>query len=302
MSQMFRTRSGRIAPIAILALALSLSAATPARAQSLNILGVTPDAGTGELLISGGPFSVGVRLFTSKGELNVKETTTSLVRVSPPGLEPGSYLLIAYQPSSGQFATFSFTLGAVGPQGEPGKQGEQGIQGLQGTQGIQGIQGIQGPPGAPGAAGPGAKAFNTGLLEWGGNATVTVPHGNSTVTLRVFCQQASGSTLFFVTAQKHVFNEVQVKMSGVASRDESTIVPVALARTLPLNGDALVGQLGLQGPIPGPTAGHVYQLSGTLVLHDWVAATPVTTVTFDMSIREYLSPTCAFMGSAVAGS
>jgi len=140
------------------------------------------------------------------------------------------------------------------------------------------------------------------LLEWGASSTLTVPVGNSTVTLKAFCQQANGSTLFFVTAQKHVFSEVQVKLSGAASRDESTIVPVSAARTLPLNGDALIAQLGLQGPIPGPTAGHFYQLGGTLLFHDYLAATPVTTVTFDVAIREYLSPTCSFVGVAVAGS
>lgn len=140
MSQVF-CKSGRSAPIVILTLAVTLLAAAPARAQSMNILSVTPDAATGELLIAGGPFSVGVRLFTSKGELSVKETAPSLVRVSPPELEPGSYLLIAYQPGSGQFATFSFTLGAVGPKGEPGTPGEKGEQGIQGIQRIQGIQG-----------------------------------------------------------------------------------------------------------------------------------------------------------------
>ena len=93
-----------------------------------------------------------------------------------------------------------------------------------------------------------------------------------------------------------------MKLAGVATRDESTTVPVAAARTLPLNGDALILQLGLQGPIPGATAGHLYQFTGTLLLHDWMAATPATTVTFDMTIREILTPTCSFSGVAVPGT
>ena len=52
MSHAFCNASGRIAPVA-LTLALTLVAAAPARAQTMNILGVTPEAVTGELLIGG---------------------------------------------------------------------------------------------------------------------------------------------------------------------------------------------------------------------------------------------------------
>ena len=100
MSQMFCNASGRIAPIAVLTLTLTLFTAAPARAQNVTIVGVTTEAVTGELLISGGPFATGFRAFTGKGELNVKEITPSQVRVSPPGLNPGTYLMVAYQPGS----------------------------------------------------------------------------------------------------------------------------------------------------------------------------------------------------------
>ena len=86
MRQVFCNTSGRIAPIVLFTLSMTLLAAPPARAQNMTILGVTTEPVTGELLISGGPFAAGFRLFTGKGELNVKEVTPAQVRVSPPGL------------------------------------------------------------------------------------------------------------------------------------------------------------------------------------------------------------------------
>ena len=81
----------RIASIVIFTFTLILAAAAPARAQTMNILGVRLDTANGDLMIGGGPFAAGLRLFTGLGELNVKEITPSQVRVSAPGLEPGSY-------------------------------------------------------------------------------------------------------------------------------------------------------------------------------------------------------------------
>ena len=75
MSQVF-CKSGRSAPIAVLTLALTMLAASPARAQNLTIVGVTTEAVTGELLISGGPFATGVywlRL-TQAGRAMTKKT------------------------------------------------------------------------------------------------------------------------------------------------------------------------------------------------------------------------------------
>ena len=46
---------------------------------------------------------------------------------SPPGPEPGSFLVIVYQPSTGTSSRpFSITLGDVVPAGEPDKPGGTG--------------------------------------------------------------------------------------------------------------------------------------------------------------------------------
>src|SRR3954447_12303982 len=119
----FNTR--RIAPSVVLTFMMTLLAVAPTWAQNLVVHEVRQEAGTGELLMGGGPFAAGLRVFTLKGELNVKTITASEGRLSPPGLDPGTSLLIAYQPTSQQFAPFWFTIGAVGPAGAPGEKGEQ---------------------------------------------------------------------------------------------------------------------------------------------------------------------------------
>jgi len=77
---------------------------------------------------------------------------------------PGSHHLVVtttVKPTS--TATFSVTIGAVGPQGPqgevgpigpPGLKGDTGLQGPQGDKGDIGLQGIQGQTGATGPQGP----------------------------------------------------------------------------------------------------------------------------------------------------
>ena len=296
MRQVFGNTSRRFA-LVILTFTLTVFAAAPARAQNITVLGVVPDAATGELLIGGGPFAAGLRLFTPKGELNVKELTPSLVRVSPPGLEPGSYLLIAYQPSNGQFATFSFTVGAVGPQGEPGKQGEQGRQGIQGPPGAPGAPGAPGTQGPPGPAGPGAKALNTGTMTPNGpNVTMTVPLGAGTVELTSICQGFSDTSVFTFHARGE---GVDAEVSGVKSMDDTTFVSFTSGKSMGFFREFLEA-IGSNNPFAGPTAGHIYRMAGTLLLSAGTAATKVTfTVTVD---HRFGAATCRLRGIAVPGS
>lgn len=296
MRLVFRNTSGRIAPIAILTLALIHAAAAPARAQGLNILGVLPDAATGELTIGGGPFAPGLRLFTGKGELTVKEIAPSLVRVSPPGLEPGSYLLIAYQPSTGQFATFSFAHGAVGPAGAPGTPGEKGEQGIQGIQGIPGVQGNPGIQGPPGPAGGAAKAVSVELA----NATsqdVVVPLGTGTATMRFICTGEAGFRTFQVSVP---VGTGAAQVTGIRAQNDTTfsMSPMSSGSFVPTpQGFVVIGHNVLNINF---TSGHFYRMAGTMVLNSGPA---VTTITFNMVLDDRAGlGACQFHGTAVAGS
>lgn len=296
--------AGRIASIVLLTFTVILVAPAAARAQAMNILGVLPDAANGELVIAGGPFATGLRLFTGKGELNVKEIASSSVRVSPPGLEPGSYLLIAYQPSTGQFATFSFTLGAVGPAGEPGKPGEKGepgvpgIQGIQGNQGNPGIQGIQGIPGTQGPPGPAAAAISVDLANQTSQDLI-VPMGFGTATLRFTCTGGPGVREFWVGVPAAPSGDLHV--FGIRYMNDGPVEEGSPAYSrggfLP-SGNRFAG-IGYSWPNFSPTAGRYYRMGGTMVLHN--ATLGVTTITFDMFLDDLSNlGRCQFRGSVVS--
>src|SRR5206468_711578 len=61
----------------------------------------------------------------------VSVTASEAVATLPAAIAPGTYLLIAYQPTTAKFATFEVTIGAVGPEGPTGQAGRDGqIQSL----------------------------------------------------------------------------------------------------------------------------------------------------------------------------
>ena len=297
MRHVVRNTFGRIAPIVLLTFAL-MAAGAPAWAQTMNVLGVRPDAASGELVIGGGPFAAGLRLFTGLGELNVKEITPSQVRVSPPGLEPGSYLLVAYQPSTGQYATFSFTLGAVGPAGEPGKPGEKGEQGVPGIQGIQGIPGVgvPGPPGPPGPAGTGATKIKVSIPS-GASQDVTIPLGSATVTLRMNC----GGPVFLRVFTLDALGSGTIEFTGIKSQEDATpsMLPFTGGAHLPATS---IIALGFGHPISFATSASWFRAGGSLVFHN---GEDVTTVAYDMVLDDTLGSQgalCSFRGTAVKGS
>ena len=296
--------SGRIASIALLTFTVILFAPAPARAQNVTIVGVTTEAVTGELLISGGPFATGFRAFTGKGELNVKEITASQVRVSPPGLNPGTYLMVAYQPGSTQVAPFWFTIGAVGPAGEPGKPGEKGepgapgSQGIQGNQGNPGIQGIQGTPGTQGPPGPAAAAISIDIANQTSQDLI-VPMGFGSATLRFTCTGGPGAREFWVgvpaapTGDLHVFG-IRYMNDGPVGEGSPAF---SRGGFLP-SGDRFAG-IGYSWPNFGPTAGRFYRMGGSMVLHNLTLG--VTTITFDMFLDDLSNlGRCQVRGTAVS--
>jgi len=80
-------------------------------------------------------------------------TNRRLVATLPAGFSAGSYSLVVVN-SNSQVATFSVTLGAVGPTGPQGPAGAPGPAGPQGATGATGPAGPAGPQGAIGPQGP----------------------------------------------------------------------------------------------------------------------------------------------------
>ncbi len=126
-------------------------AAAPAAAQ-ISILSAQADTTNDVLTVSGSPFAAGLREFLALPtvvELPITSVTpTQSVATLPPGIPPGTYLLIVYQSSTAKVATFDVTIGAVGPAGAAGAAGADGAPGPPGP------PGPQGPPGPPGTVPP----------------------------------------------------------------------------------------------------------------------------------------------------
>jgi hypothetical protein len=102
-----------------------------------------------------------VRLSAYSGELTVTPISETEIKVSLSVAPlPGTYILEVVrtdQGNSDKTATFTVTIGAVGPKGEkgdPGVAGPAGPQGDPGPQGVQGEPGPVGPKGDTGAQGP----------------------------------------------------------------------------------------------------------------------------------------------------
>jgi hypothetical protein len=94
-------------------------ACTRVQAQALTVTSAQENTVTNQLIIQGGTFSAGLLVFLGPTftELSVVSVTPSQVLATLSGFPAGSYLLVLYQPSTKQLATFDVTLGAVGPAG-----------------------------------------------------------------------------------------------------------------------------------------------------------------------------------------
>ena len=92
----------------------------PAYAQAqLVVTSAQPDTVNHVLVIQGGPFAAGLRVFLAPtfAELTVNSVAAGSVHATLPDSPAGTHLLVLYQPSTNQLATFPVTIGAVGPTG-----------------------------------------------------------------------------------------------------------------------------------------------------------------------------------------
>lgn len=86
-----------------------LSVARPAAAQ-LFVSQAHHDPGTRQLVVRGGTYSAGVRVFLGLTELPVASVTAGEIKATLASPEPGSHLLIVFQPPSA-FTTFIVATG-----------------------------------------------------------------------------------------------------------------------------------------------------------------------------------------------
>ena len=127
-----------------------------AQAQPLVVTSVQVDTEHLALYIRGGTFLNGVRVFLGPGfgEVPVSHVAADLIWAALPDAAPGTHLLLLYQPSTNQIATYNVAFGGVGPAGPPGPAGPSGATGAPGPPGqLSGAAGPTGPPGPIGATG-----------------------------------------------------------------------------------------------------------------------------------------------------
>ena len=99
----------------IVAAFVSLAVAAPARAQSLFVTSTQEDTSTNQLIIQGGPFASGARVFLALVELPVVSISPAEIVASLGSSPAGSHWLIVFQPASSQIAQFWATIGFAPP-------------------------------------------------------------------------------------------------------------------------------------------------------------------------------------------
>ena len=154
-----RTRWSLVSWLALVVM-LGVSSAAHAQAQPLVVTSVQVDTEHFALYIRGGTFLNGIRVFLGPGfgEVPVSNVAADLIWAALPDAAPGTHLLLLYQPSTNQIATYNVAFGAVGPSGPPGPTGRTGLSGPAGATGSAGSPGPAGPPGPPGPTGPSGSA------------------------------------------------------------------------------------------------------------------------------------------------
>ena len=124
----------------------------------VGIISVDTDFDTREINIYGGNFDTGLMPVVTLGGYPVTgiKYVNSHIKgyfAASPLITDGDYLLVvSVGDKKGQTASFSLTLGEVGPQGEQGLPGADGKIGETGPIGPTGPLGDDGPPGAPGVS------------------------------------------------------------------------------------------------------------------------------------------------------
>src|SRR6266496_174353 len=97
-----RARSAIVACCA----AMVLMAATRAQAQQLYVGSAREDSAVNQLVIRGGTYAAGIRVFLNFVELPVVAVGANDIQATLGSFPPASYLLLLYQPATNEFATF----------------------------------------------------------------------------------------------------------------------------------------------------------------------------------------------------
>jgi hypothetical protein len=86
-----------------------------AAAQQLTVL--SAQQANGVLVVKGGPFAAGIRVFMPSGELPVISITSNEIHATMPtsALPEGTHLLFIYQPSTNRYGTFVVAAGGSSP-------------------------------------------------------------------------------------------------------------------------------------------------------------------------------------------
>lgn len=155
--------------VCLASLAITTAVGRASTAPAIAIYSAVVNASNNHVTISGKNFSPSglapTVVFATTTLTLVSFTDQKVVATLPNGFTAASYSLVVVN-SNSQVATFSVTLGAVGPSGAPGPAGPTGAQGpagpteTTGTQGPAGPQGPAGATGATGAPGPGARVLD----------------------------------------------------------------------------------------------------------------------------------------------
>ena len=157
-----------------------------AQAQSLFVSSAQPDVTNHQLVIQGGTYTAGLRIFLGPNfvELPVTSLTAGAIHTGLPDLPPGTHLLVLYHPATNQFTTFPMAIGAVGPAGPAGPSGAAGPTGPTGPTGLTGAIGPQGPIGPTGPQGmSGANGISGGAGKTNSFGSVLLQHCGPTVAL-----------------------------------------------------------------------------------------------------------------------
>lgn len=182
MSASFRFRVLSV----VLGLAAALAVSVHAQPATAVITSAHPDFTTGLLTIDGANLPASPAVFLSSSQLTVLTAGPARIQaLLPVGIPPASYrLVVTGAGKSATSASFTVTIGAVGPQGPAGESGLPGIQGPPGP---------EGPPGAQGPPGPAGGGALNDVREFTTSATFTIPSGVTRVLVELWGAGGGGS-------------------------------------------------------------------------------------------------------------
>jgi len=158
---MIRVPRSLLGPLVVCLGSVAITTGVRAASTAPAIYAAAVNTSNNHITISGKNFSPSglapTVVFATTTLTLVSFTDQKLVATLPAGFPAASYSLVVVN-SNSQVATFSVTLGAVGPTGPAGPTGAAGPQGPPGPSGAPGSPGA---PGTPGAPGPGTRVLDS---------------------------------------------------------------------------------------------------------------------------------------------